>query len=143
MACHHGVEGPCIVCEAVVRKRANPAPVQIVQLHLQGDSESGASLCGLAFTDCLFSNLTSHDEERFCRRCLMADRKRKSIEKARARSLLPLKERLLSLTLWILGILWVTGIIIGVGVHRDWGSATAIVVALAVIGGIVRGSRRR
>ncbi len=146
MACHHGVEGPCIVCEAVARKRANPTPVQIIPLHLQSDRETGESLCGLAFTECLFATLASHDEERFCRRCLMSDRKRRSVEKSRARAAWiakPFKEKFTSFTLAVLGTLWAMGLVIGVGVYRDFGSAVAVAIAMALTYGFARGVKRR
>lgn len=96
MACHHGVEGPCIVCEAVARKKAEPRRVEVIPLHIQSDSESGGSLCGLDFTECLFSNLASHDEERFCRRCLAAHRRVErlaAIQAKKAWRARPLKEK--------------------------------------------------
>lgn len=92
MACHHNVEGRCMVCEAVAYKRANPRPVEIVQLHLQRNS--GDSYCGQPFTDCLFSTLAAHDEERFCRRCLSAYRKHQAVVRKRAWRARPLREDL-------------------------------------------------
>ncbi len=80
MACHHDVEGPCLVCERVaIRKREPKLPPRLLHLAQPG----GLPLCGSHVDpEDRFSSLQAHDTERFCRLCLIAHRGRERAARA-------------------------------------------------------------
>lgn len=152
MACHHNVEGHCIVCAATAYKKANPRPVDVVSLHLQRNS--GDSYCGQPFTDCLFSTLSAHDEDRFCRRCLIVYRKHQVMLKKRAWRAKPLRGHLdeavriftnpgdFDTGILLVGagclLVFVVVPLIALWVRYDWESAALAAVGLALGIGLVR-----
>lgn len=145
-----------MVCEAVAYKRAHPTPVVIVPLHLQRNS--GDSYCGLPFTECLFSTLSAHDEERFCRRCLIVYRKHQAVLRKRAWRAQPLRGYLdeavriftnpshLDTGILLAGAgclqVFVVVPLIVLWVRYDWESAALAAGGLALAVGLVRDARR-